>query len=349
MVLSPVSERAAPFALAPYVLYRGEELQSAATSLGALYAPSRNDLGVIRPIEDTTRAAQPSTIAGIRLSHLTIVNIQLGVRSQLTIGAQNAYHLAMPLRGEVGCFFASRKVLMAPGRLAVTAPSEPVLIPSWGDDAEVLCIQIHPGALEGELSRMLGRPAATPIVTSDLDLRSGPGASWFAALSLLVTEMANSEGLVARDPAYADDLQRLMITAFLRATTHQFSAELERHGAPPRWRSVKRAVDAVQAEPERDWTLADLARIGGVGTRRLQQGFNEQLDISPMAFVQAVRFDRVREDLVAGAERIGDTALRWGFTHLGRFSAGYRQRFGETPRETQRAARITAERLTARP
>ena len=32
--------------------------------------------------------------------------------------------------------------------------------------------------------------------------------------------------------------------------------------------------------------------------------------------------------------RVSDVALRWGFTHFGRFSLEYRRMFGESPRET---------------
>ena len=37
-----------------------------------------------------------------------------------------------------------------------------------------------------------------------------------------------------------------------------------------------------------------------------------------------------------GAVSVADTAFKWGFSHLGRFSAAYRREFGELPRETLR-------------
>jgi AraC-like DNA-binding protein len=36
---------------------------------------------------------------------------------------------------------------------------------------------------------------------------------------------------------------------------------------------------------------------------------------------------------------VTDVAMRWGFTHFGRFAEIYRNRFGCTPREALKAAR----------
>ncbi|MBO0983539.1 helix-turn-helix domain-containing protein [Rathayibacter sp. SD072] len=35
-----------------------------------------------------------------------------------------------------------------------------------------------------------------------------------------------------------------------------------------------------------------------------------------------------------GTVTVADIAHRWGFAHLGRFSASYAQRFGENPKST---------------
>ena len=40
-----------------------------------------------------------------------------------------------------------------------------------------------------------------------------------------------------------------------------------------------------------------------------------------------------------GRAAVTDIALRWGFTHFGRFAESYRARYGMTPRDTLRAAR----------
>jgi AraC-like DNA-binding protein len=54
------------------------------------------------------------------------------------------------------------------------------------------------------------------------------------------------------------------------------------------------------------------------------------------------RLQAVRDTLLAVQEpapRIADTALRFGFTHLGEFSRHYRRAFGEVPRDTLKKRR----------
>ncbi|QKS21311.1 AraC family transcriptional regulator [Curtobacterium sp. Csp1] len=67
------------------------------------------------------------------------------------------------------------------------------------------------------------------------------------------------------------------------------------------------------------------------GRRRARVG------TAPNAMLRGVRMDRVREELLRGAPgqlTVAEVAVRWGFAHLGRFSAAYHQRFGEYPRDT---------------
>ena len=130
-----------------------------------------------------------------------------------------------------------------------------------------------------------------------------------------------------------------MISSLLRAQPHDFLDELHEDRPPARSRTVKRVVDAIDAAPEKPWALSEMAMIAGVGGRRLQQGFREQMGMPPVAYLRVVRLERVHHDLVSGAGSVTDVALRWGFTHLGRFADAYRERFGQAPSETLRAFR----------
>ncbi len=51
-----------------------------------------------------------------------------------------------------------------------------------------------------------------------------------------------------------------------------------------------------------------------------------------MKYLLAVRLDAVRRELLRRRNRgVTDIATNWGFSHLGRFSATYRQYFGTLP------------------
>jgi AraC-like DNA-binding protein len=83
--------------------------------------------------------------------------------------------------------------------------------------------------------------------------------------------------------------------------------------------------------------LEDLSRHTGVGIRMVQRCFRERFDTTITDFLKAVRLDSAYRELTAADSRetnVTQVALHNGFTHLGRFSVTYRQRFGELPSET---------------
>ncbi|MGQ3029508.1 MAG: helix-turn-helix transcriptional regulator, partial [Ferrovibrionaceae bacterium] len=81
------------------------------------------------------------------------------------------------------------------------------------------------------------------------------------------------------------------------------------------------------------------AEISGTSLRALQEGFRRFKGTTPMGYLRGVRLARVRAELTGPgmADRsVTEIALRWGFTHLGRFAESYRAAYGETPSATLR-------------
>src|SRR5262245_2247761 len=108
-------------------------------------------------------------------------------------------------------------------------------------------------------------------------------------------------------------------------------------------RSLKKAIERLEAEPERPWRFAHLAQVCGTSLRTLQKQFRRFLACSPNAFLRDVRFDRARRELLSGSQQLNVTeiATRCGFTHLGRFATEYHRRYGERPSATVRRTRHT--------
>jgi len=109
--------------------------------------------------------------------------------------------------------------------------------------------------------------------------------------------------------------------------------------AQPRNARLRAAVEYVHAHAAEPVTVADLSAASGLSVRSVQESFRRVFDVSPLTYLRQVRLDRVRAELLeAGphAGAVGDVARRWGFAHLGRFSASYAERFGEYPKQTLR-------------
>jgi transcriptional regulator GlxA family with amidase domain len=84
-------------------------------------------------------------------------------------------------------------------------------------------------------------------------------------------------------------------------------------------------------------TLTGIANAVGVPTRTLQWAFQSAHGMGPMQWLRRQRLLSVREALQhQPGLRIADTALAFGFSHLGEFSRQYREEFRETPSDTVR-------------
>jgi len=103
-----------------------------------------------------------------------------------------------------------------------------------------------------------------------------------------------------------------------------------------RSRSLQLARDYIDALAHEDVDIAELHAISQTSPRTLQRAFVEHYQMSPRDYLRTVRLNRAR---VAFQRKdtntsISDIALACGFNHLGKFSASYRQKFGELPRQT---------------
>lgn len=103
---------------------------------------------------------------------------------------------------------------------------------------------------------------------------------------------------------------------------------------------VRRAEALIAAHPDTPFTVDGLAMAVGVSSRSLSRGFQRLRGYGPMAAVRRARLERVRLDLLTAGPHANVTsaAMRWGFFHLGRFSALYASQFGELPSATRRSA-----------
>jgi AraC-like DNA-binding protein len=83
--------------------------------------------------------------------------------------------------------------------------------------------------------------------------------------------------------------------------------------------------------------MEDLCRCTGASMRTVQRAFSEYFQMSPFDYIKARRLNAARQDLLAGEaslDTVTRIAVENGFTHLGRFSVGYREHFDESPRDT---------------
>jgi AraC-like DNA-binding protein len=325
------NERWQPEVLRYYELCRAAQFDAFRDSLNGVFYPAKVEpTGHDQLLEGSLLTAAP-------LTHLTLGFVQFGTETALDPGALGAYHVNVALSGSVESWCGKQQVVARPGTAAVFTPREHTVLPRWGADAGQLCIKIERRALESELEALLGRPVDSTVrFDPAFDLTRPAVRSWSSILRVLLGELDTEHSLARESPAHREQLERMVISSLLRAQTHDHFEALFAEAPPARTRTVKRVVDALDAAPEQPWSLPEMAKLAEVSARRLQQGFADQMGMSPMAYLRVVRLERVRHDLIEGSGAVGDVAYRWGFTHLGRFADAYRRRFAETPSHTLR-------------
>lgn len=107
---------------------------------------------------------------------------------------------------------------------------------------------------------------------------------------------------------------------------------------------LRRAVAYICDHSDHPISLPQIAAAAGVSSRTLQKHFNRFLGTSPIAWLRRVRLEHAHDDFLREADggKVTVIASSRGFSHLGRFSAAYRDIYRERPSETLRSGHARA-------
>ncbi|MER7397515.1 AraC family transcriptional regulator [Streptomyces sp. NPDC000151] len=292
---------------------------------------------VLNPLTDP--ADFGFAMSALQLGPVTFATATYGIdvlcRSE---GLGVAYHINVPCSGQMvqshrGEVF---RATATDGRVPVFEPAGAVT-GELDTETEVLALSFDRQAVESTLAEHLEHPVRPLHFPGGLDPYHGRGRTLVSLARTLAGELAAPTGLLAQ-PVVATGLADSLLTTMLYATPHQYREELADPATRTCPRPVKRAVDAMQADPAHPFTVLELARIAGVAPRSLQAGFKQHLETTPMAYLRRLRMECAHRDLVAAGPGVSVTEVagRWGFTHLGRFAAAYRARYGRLPSQAHR-------------
>jgi AraC-like DNA-binding protein len=273
----------------------------------------------------------------IQLGPLAVGRLAFGAPVTLIATELDGYHVTIPTAGSMRTRLAGQEIVANASTGAVFGPGRAGRADYDAHSAE-LNVKISAVALENELAALLGRPVTGPIDLAPTFDVGGTAQSWRRLVQVLSTETADPGSLIWR-PVIAEQFRRSVLNGLLLSVCHRYSDELSATPvlSPPR--VIRRVIDAIEDEPDRPFSVADLAAIAGVSVRSLQEGFRRYVGCSPMAYLQSVRLTRAHDALQRedpARITVAAVAHRAGFTHLGRFATAYRARFGATPSETLR-------------
>lgn len=203
---------------------------------------------------------------------------------------------------------------------------------------DTVCVQkslrLDVTKIEQLCARLLGYSLQNPL---RFELRPfSPELEQIWQRTLLYLYANDGDALPLTEAAQAS-FDEFLMTLLLHQHRHSYSEELAGPVSSPIPGLVRRAERYMEDHAAAPITIAEVAAELSVSVRSLQAGFREWRNGTPHLFLREIRLRRVHEALSAGhEENVTDVALRFGFSHLGRFSAYYETKFGERPSATLR-------------
>lgn len=316
-----------PLPLHRFPLCRSTDVHEFTARLNGVYYPATVVPG------SAPRFPAASVLHAVHTPDFTLGYIRPGGDVEVTpVEDTTTYHVNLALSGSLVAVSGTDEVTVRPGYAAVHSPLRKHVLRARAG-SELIGLKLSRELVEGELGALLGRPVTGPVrLAPGFDLRDGAGRSWLSLAQLILAEVDRPgllDGALVRR-----QYMRTLVAGLLTAQRHELSDALRGAEAPLRPRTLRRALDHLHAHLDEPLTVSDLAVAAGCSARRLQETFAAHLGVAPMAHLRAVRLDAARRLLAEGGSPVTEVAQRCGFTHLGRFSAAYRERFGELPSRT---------------
>jgi AraC-like DNA-binding protein len=273
------------------------------------------------------------------IGSITASYLRFGTDVHMVTSETESYYVNMPLHGRTLWRGAKMQVHSTSSVAAVLSPGVQGEV-VWDGDCAQLCVMVPGARLHAELERHLDRGLTTPVLFEPaMDLNTPVALGWLATLRLVHQEFERPGGLLTH-PLAAQTFTNALVDSLLLAQPHNYTGALATPVRSGSSSAVAAAIEVMEAEPERAWSVGDLAREVHLSTRALQQAFARSVGMSPMRYLRQVRLARVHADLrdsFAEETTVAEVAARWGFLHHGHFAAAYRTRYGHSPAHTLRS------------
>lgn len=171
----------------------------------------------------------------------------------------------------------------------------------------------------------------------DLDARQMPlplldrlAAQPYQAIAPAAWRLVDYMGLVLQGgPATTGQLQH-----WVPLLLDQLAAQ-----APRAVSRLSALLAQVRADPGAPWTAERMARQAHLSVSRLHALFRSEQGSTPAAWLQQLRLERVREQLVSTTIPIAELALAAGYADQNALTRAMRRATGSTPAAVRRAAR----------
>ncbi|TQV72730.1 AraC family transcriptional regulator [Exilibacterium tricleocarpae] len=279
--------------------------------------------------------------SGLQLTELNVSQIQYGTSVTVDLEPMEEYYsISLPIAGTQSLTHGDCTTHSDRYRGIVICPNQAVQLTMSGNCRKRL-VRICRSALEHQLHKLLGTAVTDPVIFEPaMDAQQGQMASWWRMVKNLEREQKHSVSLFVDGPILAH-VEEMLVAGLLYGQRHNYTEELAKVTTITVPIYVRRAQSYIREHARHNLTIESIVAAAGIPKRRLYEGFKRCCGIAPMQYLREVRMTGVRGELLGSRcdDDITTVALRWGFSHLGRFTREYKKRFGELPSATRARCR----------
>jgi AraC-like DNA-binding protein len=278
------------------------------------------------------------------LARLSIYLLRYGAEVEVTPRPFDGFtlvHTSLVSGAEVEC--DGQRIIVAQGRTAVLSPRSHVRL-RWYPGTQQLITKVPHALLRGLIDSDAEEGTLLP---PGFLVARGHSTQW----DLIAHSLLNALALPAESTLHSKWIDHFERNVALFLLSHQDPAASPQRGAglpalqansdakesgPGNCKRMNAMLEYMDARLGAPLSLEDLANAAHVSIRTINELCHRHHGVTPMVLLRNMRLDAVRARLRAQRDlSITETALSFGFGHLGRFSAYYFERFGELPRQTQ--------------
>lgn len=319
-----------PQLLDAFPLIRSQNVEEASDRMGRVFSPHRLELRDKAAHLDVTHNQ-------VRLRDVSLNFLHYGAPVLIDPGERgDFYMIQLPLSGSAQVMSGGIEVHSDTQTLSVLQPRARSLM-TWSGDCTMILVQA-PCQVLRERARMWGIDKPQKFALAHSRQADGVAAWWQAVLDLTHNLDRFGEQWLRHPAAYAA-MEEFLLSAFTALLCEQ--EEKTRFALRGDERCMRRAKEYIHANLDRSLSSEQIASYACVSPRTLEAVFKRLGDVTPLAYARRCRLQAVhdalrRASLDGRTVNVTEVALAYGFIHMGRFAAQYREQFGCSPSETIR-------------
>jgi AraC-like DNA-binding protein len=314
-----------------YPLHKTRDIDAVHASVAEILCPHKI------AVTGTASADRDALMHYAPLPNGAIIYLVYGTEIRVDVSQLGFFLLELPLSGASTTYCGDGRVLSGPGQAVVAGPYQQFAT-EWTQDCSKLLVKLENSAMENYLSTLLGRRQIRALdFEMGMDLGDDTSATLLRTVQWILDELEQPGSLVNTAPLAGLLYQRTLMWTLLHCQPNNYSKELAAREQPQVPHYILQTEQYIRENYGESISLEQLVEQASVSERTLLEGFKRYRDVSPMKFLKLTRLDYVHlalKEADPADNNVTDIALASGFSQLGKFSAEYKERFGESPSDT---------------